>query len=235
MREPRFSPIRFLRERQYSWLEYYAFIQAELVGGVRLLRKAGVWSDVWRHARRMSARLFERPDFKSQGIRTGPNLPADLEAFEANAHEWLSRNYNEVYLSEAYRDHVLGMIAAELRRQGLDLNELKRLDLVGMEQAGRSAGILERLEDLDRFGEETGVKQSSAWARLWSDREAGRWLAIYDDQGQRAGRSYEVVRDMVRDVVNQAIDEDLPIDKIRQRLFARDWIHSHRQAAVFCL
>lgn len=221
--EPLFSPWRVLRLYQYAWLEYYAHVQAQLVAGGAPVQKAHRWNDVWRFARRISARLFVRPRFDGPPVRIGPSGAPDATDFEHAAHEWLRVNYNDVYRQEAQTGSVLGMLAAALMNRGYDLNDLKDLDAADFESRLKGEKILPKgFEGLDEFLEDTGVKSSSAYAAYWNEREGGRWLAIYDEHGQRGGRAYEVVRDMVQEVVQQAIEEDVPIDQIRQRLLLAD-------------
>ena len=82
----------------------------------------------------------------------------------------------------------------------------------------RQADGFAGLGNLDDFLEKTGVKKSSVYASLFNESQGARWLAIYDENGQRAGRAYEVTRDMVREIVQHAIDNDLSVDQLRQEL-----------------
>ena len=79
------------------------------------------------------------------------------------------------------------------------------------------------LNDLDDWFDRSGIKRSSYYARVFAETEGARWLAVYDENGNRAGRSYEVVTKMMRDVITKSIEDDVSPDKLRQRLvFAAD-------------
>ncbi|MEQ8353807.1 MAG: hypothetical protein RH862_20180 [Leptospiraceae bacterium] len=215
-----FLPFRFLREWQYAWLEYYAWMQATLVGGTvsRIQVNKSMLGDVWKRANGFLGRLMERIPFPAPSIQVGTELDEDsLNEYESEAFDWLRVNYNEVYRGENYKGTVLGMIAQHFQRKGFDLNRLKELSLQDLDSEMQSEGYA-GLGNLDDFLEKTGVRKSSIYASIFNESEGARWLAIYDENGQRAGRSYEVTRDMVRDIVQIAIDNDLSLDEIRQEL-----------------
>lgn len=215
-----FLPFRFLREWQYAWLEYYAWMQATLVGGTvsRIQINKSMLGDVWKRANGFLGRLMERNPFPAPSIQVGTALDEDsLNEYESEAFDWLRVNYNEVYRGENYKGTVLGMIAQHFRRKGFDLNRLKELSLQDLDSE-MQAEEYQGLGNLDDFLEKTGVRKSSIYASIFNESEGARWLAIYDENGQRAGRSYEVTRDMVRDIVQMAIDNDLSLDEIRQEL-----------------
>ncbi len=195
-------------------------MQATLVGGTvsRIQINKSMLGDVWKRANGFLGRLMERNPFPAPSIQVGTELDEDsLNEYESEAFDWLRVNYNEVYRGENYKGTVLGMIAQHFQRKGFDLNRLKELSLQDLDSEMQSEGYA-GLGNLDDFLEKTGVRKSSIYASIFNESEGARWLAIYDENGQRAGRSYEVTRDMVRDIVQIAIDNDLSLDEIRQEL-----------------
>lgn len=231
MREPLFLPYRFAREYQYAWMEYYAYIQAALPGGADIRVQKGILDSLWSGAGKFFGKLRRRTPFKGPtinvGVRPEQGIPFSeeidgLEEWERAAFDWLHDDYNEIYTSEAYKGTVIGMIADEFIRQGFDLNRLKTMSLDDFDGEMKGRGYPEGLSDLDDYLDRNGIKQSSLYAAMWNQEHGGKWLAVYNEKGERAGRSYEVVRDMVRDIIQQSIEEDVSIDEIRQRLIYAD-------------
>ena len=229
--ESLFLDYRFAREYQYAWLEYYAYIQATLVGGTSIVVQKGLLDNLFSGASNLFGRLRKRKHFKGPTINIGvgpeQGIPLSqeidgLQEWEQAAFDWLQDDFNEVYTSEAYKGSVIGMIADEFLRQGIDLNQLKSMSLEDMDNEMKSTGYPKGLSDLDDYLDRNGIKQSSYYAALWNQDQGANWLAVYDENGNRSGRSYEVVRDMVRGIVQHSIEEDISIDELRQRLIYAD-------------
>lgn len=216
-----FLEFKFVRELQYAWLEYYAWMQATLVGGgvSAVTIQKSLIGDVFKKANGFLGRLGSRNPFKSPTITVGPSGIDDdsFREFDEAAFDWLQADYNQVYQEESYKGTVIGMIASKMMADGFDLNRLKELSLEDLDNHMQDDGFV-GLVDMDDFLGKTGIKQSSIYSSIWNETEGARWLAIYDDEGRRAGRSYEVTRDMIRDIVQTAIDNDLSVDELRQEL-----------------
>jgi hypothetical protein len=212
-----------MREWQYVWNEYFTHMQAALCGTADIqVHKAGLWNWIKTLPQKFVGKLGNRTTPTSDVvIKLGP-LGPDYDEADSTAWEWLQKDWNEVYTSENYKGAVLGMIATELLSRGVDLNDLKDMSLNDLDDKLQENGYA-GLDDVDDYLEKSGWKKDQYYAHIWQRDRGAEWLAVYNDQGQRAGRAYEVITQMYRDILAQAIEEDAPIDKIRQRLlYAND-------------
>lgn len=217
------SPYRFVRDWQYVWCEYFAHLQASLVGRVDFpVRKAGAWDYIKKLPQKFIGKLANRNQ-PSVHIPTGDPAgdPRVFDEHQKAVWEFLHDDWNEVYRAENYKGTVLGMIAEEMIRQGYDLNDLKNMNLPDLNTAMQEQGY-NGLDDLDDWLETSGWKKSQFYASLWADTEGAKWLAVYDENGERAGRAYDVVTGMYKKAVQAAIENDMPIDKVRQALLYAD-------------
>lgn len=222
------SDLRFYREWQYLWADWWAHLQAELIGpderGVVDLRKAGgSWRD-WIESmpRRFIGKLADRKDYgKAPAVTIGPSGNYDDDEYRRWAFNNLEEDWNSLYRSEHWKGGLLGAIADEFMSAGVDLNDLKEWSLNDLDRnMADSYGT--GLDDFNTYLDDRGWKDSQYYARLWAESEGFKWLAVYDENGNRAGRAYDVVTDMYRKVLTQSIERDLPLDQLRQALLTAD-------------
>lgn len=210
-RESSYSAYRFMREWQYVWLEYFAHMQGGLVGGGRFVRRAGVWDWLRGLPQKFLGKLARR-ETKAEGA---------FETYEENVFHSLQDDWNSVYVGENYKATVLGMIAEEFQRRGVDPERIRGMGLNDVDAEMRERGY-GGLDDLDEWLDRTGWKKSQYYAQIWAETQGAKWLAVYDENGRRSGRAYEVVTGMYRDVLAEANARDEPPDKLRQALLYAD-------------
>ena len=223
MNESPWGAFLFLRQYQYAWAVYLGRLQATVIGELDVtIEKAGQWLNLLGAVMDdFSDRLKSRPRYTGyKRVRVGtPAAAGDLRRVDADVHDFLAENWNETYRAARFRGTALGMIAGELQRRGYDLNRLKSMSIDDVDAAMRSEGYPDGLRRVDDWLEKTGVvKKQSLYSQLWAETEGARWLAVYDQRGKRAGRPYEVVTKMYRDVIAESIYQNEPFDKLRQRL-----------------
>lgn len=233
-KESIFGQYKFLREWQYIWVEYFAHLQsisipekiiipdqAHLLDDIyksNYIQKTSfkkVWSFLKSIPQKFLGKLNWRNKPKPITIIYGD--PKSEEEYEQNIFDFIQKDFNEIYHSENYKGSVLGMIALEFQRQGFDLNRLKKMSLNDIDQELKERGF-KGLNDIDDFLEKTNFHNSRYYAKLYAETEGARWLAVYNQNGERSGRAYEIITQMYREAITEALEKNISIDDVRQAL-----------------
>lgn len=235
--EPIFSSYLFVREVQYAWLlnfwELQSFFFAdtpEILYSKGIFDKGKGWLE--RLLKPFKGKKPKQPeiDFENFDINN-----IDFSQYDEDVFHFISNNWNEVYESEKPRATVLGTIAEFMIGKGEKPNELKEMSLNQLNGLLTDKYELPGLEDPEKLMEETGLSGTQFYSYLYAKDKGAEWLAIYDDQGNRSGRSYEVVTKMYRAILAEAIKQGKTpdqirtefifpgIDKMRQDFFEGEW------------
>lgn len=243
---------RGLAERQFQILitDRIWFLQWTLLGPVNgrpQVRASAAFvrkSEFWRRLRRFTFGLFERLLGRER-----PATPAPVNSepeFAAWAHDVIRADWNTTYSEIAESGSFLGYLSGYLsgqlalpvervERMGLDdydralryklgfgldePNELRRAVNAGGAGVGGLAGTAPT-------GEYTpGMPSPERLAAIAYAREsAAKWTAVYDEQGERAGRPYEIARQLFGRQVVAALEAGESVEQLRSRLVFPDLI-----------
>ncbi|AGS80781.1 hypothetical protein LEP1GSC050_0025 [Leptospira phage vB_LbrZ_5399-LE1] len=247
-RESPFSEYRFVRELTYAWLYYFLSLQWETLGnpktGVRFeIEKAG-WKDVFGEVRRkFFGQLLKRPNFQGREIKVNfpdlgekydlKNLPktlqfpeglvrrADLEKEDQAIFDFLAKDWNKVYLAERQKASILGYNAEYLLGHGEDPEELKDYTIQELSEKAKEYK-LPGLEEIDKLTEELGLTKEQTYATLYGNSQGAKWLAIYNERGERSGKAYDLITKMYREQIVEMISRNATESEIRSLMVSPD-------------
>jgi len=112
-------------------------------------------------------------------------------------------------------------------RLGMKTGFMSEMKVPDKKAASLSLGDIDNWEGSTRFIKrlkEAGVSDEYAFAAQWAKENAMTSIAIYDENGQRAGKAYETIMKMFRDQVAYTLSRGEDISKLRTRLiFPEKW------------
>ncbi|RHX90270.1 hypothetical protein DLM76_20620 [Leptospira yasudae] len=246
-RESRFSEYRVVRELTYAWLYYFLSLQSALLGNNRDQKQFEIRKSVWSDAmdslrKKFYGELLIRPTFFPKTIQVTPDpskdysplrrqtkiefpegvvYREDLNEKDQEIFDFLARDWNEVYLKERDKATILGYVAEYMIGEGEDPDELKRLSLPEFSEKA-IAHNLPGLEDIDVLREEVGLTKEQTYALLYTESKGAEWLAIYDNRGERKGKAFELITNMYRRQIVEALARNATEEEIESLMISPD-------------
>lgn len=248
-RESPFSDYRVLRELQFMWLFYFLSLQWTLLGnssqGIQIEIQKANWLDAIGSIRRkFFGSLLDRPrflgktihvkpasgeEYKRDRIRRGDKLQFpervvsrdELEEADQEIFDFLSQDWNRIYKKERDKATILGYIAEYMLGQGEDPDELKRMTTLEFSERAKVYN-LPGLEDVDELEERTGLTREQTYALIYGQAKGAEWLAIYNKDGERSGKAYDLITKMYREQIAEALARGSTITEIRSLMVSPD-------------
>lgn len=247
-RESPLSEYRVLRELTYAWLYYFFSLQYALLGdpkkGIQFEIQKSLWSDAMGILRKkFFGELLVRPTFFPRTINVTPDPSKDysklprqtgriifpegvisrdeLEETDQGIFDFLAQDWNRIYLEERNKATILGYIAQYMIGEGEDPNELKEMTIPEFSDRATSYNLPE-LGDIDVLMEETGLTREQTYSLLYGQAKGAEWLAVYDKNGERSGKSYELITKMYRRQIAEALARNATEEEIRSLMISPD-------------
>ncbi|WP_036059703.1 hypothetical protein [Leptospira sp. P2653] len=247
-RESPLSEYRVLRELTYAWLYYFISLQYALLGdpkkGIHFDIQKSLWSDAMGVLRKkFFGELLVRPTFFPRTINVTPNPLEDyskllkqtgrivfpegvisrdeLEEADQGIFDFLSQDWNRIYKEERNKSTILGYIAQYMIGEGEDPDELMEMTIPEFSERAKDYNFPE-LGDIDVLMEETGLTREQTYSLIYGQAKGAEWLAIYDKNGKRSGRAYELITKMYRRQIAEALARNATEEEIRTLMISPD-------------
>ncbi|EMN89900.1 hypothetical protein [Leptospira weilii] len=247
-RESPLSEYRSVRELTYAWLYYFLSLQYAFFGdpknGIHFRVSKSTWSDVFGALRRkFFGELLVRPRYMPRTLNvtteTGTDYSylrnqtgtlefpegvvrrEDLETADQEIFDFLAQDWNRIYLKERNKASILGYVAEYLLERGVNENELKEMTLPEFSETAK-ANNLPGLEDIELLEEEIGLTKEQTYSLLYAQSRGAEWLAIYDKNGERKGKAYELITKMYRRQIAEALARNATEEEIRSLMISPD-------------
>ncbi|TGM99723.1 hypothetical protein EHR10_09030 [Leptospira yasudae] len=247
VRESRFSEYRVVRELTYAWLYYLLSLQHALLGNSNQITQFEIQKSVWSDAmdslrRKFFGELIVRPTYFPKSISVTPEpskdytplrkqtkiefpegvvYREDLDEKDQEIFDFLARDWNRIYLQEREKATILGYIAEYMIGEGEDPEDIKRLTLPEFSERA-VAHNLPGLEDIDVLREEVGLTKEQTYALLYAESKGAEWLAIYDNKGERKGKAFDLITNMYRRQIVEALARNATEEEIESLMISPD-------------
>ncbi|EJZ42335.1 hypothetical protein LEP1GSC178_0081 [Leptospira licerasiae str. MMD4847] len=163
----------------------------------------------------------ERNKIRSLEFPEGIISRDELEEADQGVFDFLAQDWNRIYKEERDKATILGYIAEYLLGQGEDPDELKAMSIPEFSQKAKEYN-LPGLEDIDELEERTGLTRDQTYALIYGQAKGAEWLAIYDKNGQRSGKAYDLITRMYREQIAEALVRGSTISDIRSLMVSPD-------------
>lgn len=227
------------REFQILVLDRLAWLQHVTLGANEPRERAGsvVRKSIWKKLRKKSYRLFENLLRRDRPLDR-PDGP-EPEQYEAWLHDYLQQDWNQVYGEIGRTGTILGYLSGylsgnlKLPRERMQNMGLEDYDRALIHKTGHGLDSPELLSAIDGSGDgesagphgPAGSGESNperAAAVAYAQRSGAQWIAVYDENGQRAGRPYEVISRLFRKQVAESFERGETLEQLRSRLVFPD-------------
>jgi hypothetical protein len=211
MLESPFSAMQGIRELQYAFSEYSAWIQYVCINGQdsEPIRK-GWLGDTYKSVKGFLGGLLNRnkPDIDY------PENEAGLENYETDIFKFLETDWNEVYDKYQSQNMVVSMIAEYMKdRHNRDIHDYSLPEIDdALHEFGKPS--LNNLPELYRDEEIVGKRN---YKKLFAETAGSNWIAVYDENGERSGKAYETMRDIYRKIMVESFETGKPMDDLRKK------------------
>jgi hypothetical protein len=240
--ETPFSKYRFVRELQLAWTRYFLELQEAMLGGesLDLIQKASPWEKsidlirknffgrlAWpvpKGATKQDIRVELEPsvDYSKFKLNTktleftdGTVVNRDdLDKADKKIFDFLALDWNKVYKQERHKATILGYIAGHFMKEGMKPSKLTKLTLPEVDDELRHSN-LPGLDSLDELESELGIPRDRAYQLIYAQSKGAEWLAVYNSEGQRKGRAYDLITKMYRTQIAEAIARGKDIGEIQ--------------------
>jgi hypothetical protein len=220
--EPPFLTYRFLREWQYMWCGNLWYMQSFFLSNMPeiIFQKGKIFDKFKKFVGTIFKPFSEKP--KEEQITIDENKPIsidnlDLSGYDKDVFDLLNKDWNSIYENERHKGSVLGAIAEHLTGRGEPIEDLKEYNLNQLNNVLTDKYQYSGLEEPEKLMKELGLYGSQFYSYLFTQDEGAKWLAIYNDQGQRAGRSYEVITKMYRKILAESIKTGQTVGEIKSK------------------
>ena len=211
MTESPFSAMQAVREIQMAFAEYSCWIQYVCINGQEpdTVRK-GWLGDAFKSVKGFFGGMMNR---NKPEIRY-PEDESGMPDYESDIFKFLDTDWNEVYDKYQSQNMVVAMIAEYMKdRHNRDIKDysLPEIDET-LQEFGKPS--LNNLPELYRDEEIVGKRN---YKKLFAETAGANWIAVYDENGQRAGKAYETMRDIYRNIITESLESGKPMDNLRKK------------------
>ncbi|EMN92989.1 hypothetical protein [Leptospira interrogans] len=247
-RESPLSEYRAVRELTYAWLYYFLSLQYSFLGdpknGINFRIQKTLWSEVFGELRRkFFGELLVRSRYIPRMINVTPEFGKDytylrkqtgvlefseevvrreeLETADQEIFDFLTQDWNRIYIQEREKASILGYVAEYLLGHGVKEDELKEMTLPEFSETA-IAHNLPGLKDINLLQEEIGLTKEQTYSLLYAQGQGAQWLAIYNKNGERKGKVYELITKMYRRQIAEALSRNATEEEIRSLMISPD-------------
>lgn len=196
--------------------------------------RKGIFSWVRNKAFQLFGRITERkkpsvPRPKVEVYNNLPPTPKELEYWNDWLYNYLENDWNPVYEELKDTGTLLGALSAYLTgNYNLPISTVQSMGIEDYDRAFRhKEGV--GLQNMDELFPKLDVAKSMQYAKEYAKRDAAIHLAVYNENGERKGRAYEIISEAFRKQISQALEEGKTVAEV-QSLIAypnlRDYLES---------
>ena len=209
------------REFQILVLDCLSWLQWVTLGpkGAALNASRQFKKSVWKNIRNKNFPIFEKLLRRKEAGKRPEG--ADPKEYDEWLFKYLNEDWNEVFNSIGENGTVMGYLSGYLSGS-LKLPESR---VSQMSIADYDIALKHRLgHGLDDFAKlQTAVgndrlSTERLYAQAYAKREGAKWIAVYDNKGERTGRAYETISKLFREQVSQAIEQGETLEQLRSRM-----------------
>lgn len=157
----------------------------------------------------------DRPKIETFSL---PTSEIETKEYDDWLYNYLNTDWNPVYEELKETGTLLGALSAYLTGN-YNLPE-ETVQNMGIEDVDRAlkhktgTGLI----DIDDLYPKLEIEKSMQYAREYAQRDAAIHLAVYDENGERKGRAYEIITQSYRQMISEAIDEGKTVSEIQSRI-----------------
>lgn len=251
-RESPFSSYRFIRELQYAWAFHFLSIQYAILGNsntaIQINIEKGILSSLknafGKVREKFFGKLIEEPKFdgdsidvfydpmedysryrKRSGVLEFPEGTVkrkDLDDNDKLIFDFLNQDWNTIYEDTRDKATILGYIAEYMVGKGEDPEEVSQMSIPQVSQVIESKYGFPGLDQLDELQKQTGLSRDRIYPLIYANSKGAEWLAIYDENGERKGKAYDLITKMYRRQIAEALARNATIEDIRGIMVSPD-------------
>lgn len=154
--------------------------------------------------------------------------PEDYQKIDDVVFYYLNGNAQPAMIDAVTQAYRLGMKTGDMSEMKMPDKKIADMSLGDIDDWEGSTAFIKRLKA-------DGIADEYAFASQWAKENAMTSIAIYDENGDRAGKAYETIMRMFRDHVAYTLSRGEDVSKLRSRLiFPERWTdvegHQHSLA-----
>lgn len=251
-RESPYSSYRFIRELQYAWTLHFLSLQYAILGNSNTAIEIHIEKGIGKSIKNLFGKVREKffgkliqpvifqgdsidvqydpwedysPYKKRPKVINFPESIAskkDLDRTDSLIFEFLNQDWNEVYEETRDKSTMLGYIAEYMVNQGEDPDELSNMSIPEVSYRLESKYSFPGLDKIDELQAETGLTRDRLYPLIYANAKGAEWLAVYDENEERTGKSYDLITRMYRQQIAEAISRNGTIEDIRGIMISPD-------------
>lgn len=251
-RESPFSSYRFIRELQYAFAYYLLNVQHTILGNskssIEITIEKSILSGIQKAFGKIRSKFFGKlvepiefdqpylnviydPEFdyskyrrnsKSIDFPEGTVKRNQLSNVDKEIFDFLDQDWNQVYKETRDKSTILGYIAEYMLGKGENPDDLSQMTLPEVSNTLENKYNFPGLENIDELIKSTGLSKDRVYQLIYANAKGAEWLAVYDDLGQRSGKSYDLVTRMYRQQIAEALARNATIGEIRSIMISPD-------------
>lgn len=149
---------------------------------------------------------------RKQPIYNPKKEEKSLENYDEWLFDFLQDDWNQTYKEIGETGSFLGYMSGYL--SGNDQSDYSK-SLDDYQREFRQRLGLSQESTIEEYEDKLDRKLERTYALNYAERDAAKWIAIYDENGERAGRPYEVISKMYRQMVVEAIKSGKTVEQLQ--------------------
>jgi hypothetical protein len=146
----------------------------------------------------------------------------DLDDNDKAIFDFLNKDWNSVYEDTRDKATLLGYIAEFMIGKGEDPEEISQMSIPKISNVLESKYSYPGLDQLDELQKQTGLTRDRLYPLIYANSKGAEWLAIYDENGERKGKAYDLITKMYRQQIAEALARNAKIEDIRGIMVSPD-------------
>ena len=163
-----------------------------------------------------------RQNLKRLDFPDGSIVRENLEQADQEIFDFLSQDWNKIYLEHRDKASILGYLAEYMIGKGVPDEELSEMSLPEFSSYYSENFDSPGLDEINKISEVTGLDKDKVYGYLYAESKGAEWLAIYDENGNRSGKSYELITKMYRKQIAEAMLRNATVSDIRSIMVSPD-------------
>lgn len=217
-KESPFSDDRAVLETQYIFCANLLQLQYAFFGDYQIPIRKGIWKDTKKFfGKFLDSLKGKTPKLPPLNLKTiGGVEDIRTDDFDKEVFNYIERYWNPVYEENKNKPAVLGTVKEFMIGKGYDKDKVESLSLEDVDsKLKKDFKLPEGLGDLEAIAKETGLHGTDLYAYAYSQTHGAELMAVYNENGERSGRLYEIVTKMNRDILKEAIKQGKTVDQLR--------------------
>ncbi len=199
-----------------SWLFWTSLGPKE----IKVKASVSFSKSVWKNIRNKSYSIFDKLLQRDQ-----PKTPRPEGTNPSQYDDWLweyiNQDWNDVFDEIGKSGTVMGYLAGYLSGNlKLPDERISRMSIQDYDVALKHR-LGYGLDDFSKLQVSVGndrLDKERLFALAYAKREGGRWLAIYDEDGNHSGRAYDLITQLYRAQISQALENGETVEQLQSRM-----------------